>query len=655
MQKKLVAATMTALFALLGSMAVMVADFHDRSWPQRLGAQARISLDFDDAGLGREEATALVVSMGREHGLGLFKLAPDLDDSRREVFVALDGSQLSEVAWFGDRGPAPVLGVERLADSPPDGTYLVQDVAGLDAAIAELEARGVAVTRIDASVVDTVLHLVLETGFTAPVLAGTLLVAALTVYWLASRARSRALRVLGGASPRRIQAQDVGGYLGLLFGCAAAVAVASCLLVGLLRGWVYVPVFATGMLLFEAVTLAVSVAVIAVTSCLAWPSADLFATRRPAVAALRWPARVVQAATLTALVACTGPAWTAARDAEQTARELAAWNEFSDQVRIAFAIEDQYFDVVAPDFARMVGAAESDGQAAMSYTVTAAEWGGDFGSYSAVSFVNPNWTELVGRSVGPDALVETDRAATEAVLEREFGPQLDLWRAGTGTDAADVLAAIRTLAPAPGVQYPVAESGGRLGFRDDVLVLEAPTIDTVFNDGDIANLASGGSIVFTGVDATQDRLETAGLDRPGLAALGVQGELYPLYMAEEGILQAQFAAYLARILAIAVAALAVAFVVSAGVNAIVAALLHARRDFPMRLGGATWERATRPRALRELLIGGPLVVLVLAFRLDDPAATAATAATGAAGIALLYFGHGFAAGAVFSQITHRRL
>jgi len=529
----------------------------------------------------------------------------------------------------------------------------VQDVARLDAAITELEAQGVAVTRIDASVVDTVLHLVLETGFTAPVLAGTLLVAALTVYGLASRARSRALRVLGGAAPRRIQAQDVGGYLVLLFGCAAAVAVASCLLVGLLRGWVYVPVFATGMLLFEAVTLAVSVAVIAVTSCLAWPSADLFATRRPAVSALRWPARVVQAATLTALVACTGPAWTAARDAQQTARELAAWNEFADQVRVAFAIEDQYFDVIAPDFARMVGAAESDGQAAMSYTITAAEWGGDFGSYSAVSFVNSNWTELVGRSVDPDALVETDRAATEAILEREFGPQLDLWHAGTGTDATDVLAAIRTLTPAPGVQYPVAESG--LGFRNDVLVLEVPSIGTVFNGGNIANLASGGSIVFTGVDATQHRLETAGLDGPGLAALGVQGELYPLYMAEDGILQAQFAAYLARILAIAVAALAVAFVVSAGVNAIVAALLHARRDFPIRLGGATWEQATRPRAQRELLIGGPLVVLVLAFHLAEPAALAATAATGAAGIALLYFGHGIAARAVFSQITHRRL
>ncbi|RRS01526.1 hypothetical protein [Glycomyces terrestris] len=653
MQKQLVAATMTALFALLGAMAVMVADFHDRSWPQRLGAQARITLDFGGAGLAHEEATALVVSVSREHRLGLVKLAPDLDDSRREVFVALDGRPLHEVAWFGDREPAPVLGPERLADSPPDGTYLVRDVSGLDAAVADLRAAGVAVARTDASVADTVRHLVLETGFTAPALAGALLVAALTVYRLASRARSRALRVLAGADPWRIQAQDAGGHLALLFGCAAAVAAASCLLVGLLRGWVYVPLFATGLLLFEAATLAVSLAVVAVASCLAWPSADLFATRRPPVAALRWPARIVQAATLTALVACAGPAWTAARDAGQTARELAAWNEFADQVRIAFAVEDRYFDVVAPYFAQMVEDAEADGEAAMSYTITAADWGGDFGPYSAVSFVNPNWIELVGASAGPDALVEADPAPATAMLERELGPQLELWR--TGADAADVLGAVRLLAPAPGVQYPVAESGGRLGFRDDVLVLEAPTIGTVFDPGDIANLASSGNLVFTGADATRARLDAAGLGEASLAAIGVRGELYPLHAAEEGILQAQFAAYLARLLALAVAALAVAFVVAAAVNAIVAALLHARRDFPMRLSGATWERAARPRAGRELLAGAPLVLLVLAFRLADPAALAVTAATGAAGLTLLYFGHGIAAGAVFSHVTHRRL
>jgi hypothetical protein len=657
MQKKIVAATMAALFALLGFMAVMVADFHDRSWPQGLGAQARIALDFDDAQLDRRAATDLVVTVGREHHLGLFKLAPDLDDHRREVFVAMDGAPAGEVAWFGDREPSPVLGVERLADSPPDGTYFVQDPAELDAAIAELTSQGVAVTRLDAAVLDTVLHLALETGFAAPVLAAALLVAALTVFWLASRARSRALRVLGGGSPLRIQAQDVGGYLLLLVGSAVLVAGVACALVGVLRGGVYVPVFAAGLLLFEAVTLAVSGVVIVVTSCLAWPSADLFATRRPAATTLRGPARAVQAATLIALVACAGPAWTASRDAGQTARQLAAWNEFSDQVSLSFVIEDEHFDVIAPDLARMVAAAESEGAAAMSYTITEADWGGDFGPYSAVSIVNPNWVELVGRSVGPDALVDADSASTTQMIERELGAQLDLWRRGTDTDGADVLEAVRLLAPAPGVQYPVAGGGssGELLFRGDVLVLEAPAIGSVFDDGDIANLASTGNIVFTGADPTRERLDAAGLDEAGLASLGVPGELFPMYMAEEGIVQAQFAAYLARLLAVAVAALAVAFAVSAGVNATVAALLNARRDFPMRLSGATWERAARPRALRELLIGAPIVAVVLAFHLTDPLALAATAATGAAALAALYFGHGAAAAAVFSRTTRRRL
>jgi hypothetical protein len=75
----------------------------------------------------------------------------------------------------------------------------------------------------------------------------------------------------------------------------------------------------------------------------------------------------------------------------------------------------------------------------------------------------------------------------------------------------------------------------------------------------------------------------------------------------------------------------------------------------MRLSGATWERAARPRALRELLIGAPIVAVVLAFHLTDPLALEATAATGATALAALYFGHGAAAAAVFSRTTRRRL
>ena len=598
----------------------------------------------------------MLVSIGQNQDLGLYKQAPDLADTGSDVFVALDGQPLQSVQWFGGQPASEVLGPERLANSSPDGTYFVENPEHLAQAVAELTAQGVGVVRIDASVTDTIRQLATESGFGAPVLAAALLVAALTVFWLASRARSRALRVLGGGSAWRIQTQDMGGYLLLLLGCAALVAAVSCALVGAFRGWVYVPVFATGLLAFEAVTVLISVVVIIVMSCVAWPSADLFAARKPAVVTLRGPARAVQGATLLALIACAGPAWTASQDAEQTARQLATLNELSDQVALNFAMSEQYLDQIAPQVMQVVASAEDEGQASMSYTIKERDWVGDFGDYSAISIVNAGWIDLVGKSVGPDALVPVDHELVGEMLDRVLSSSIEVW-GGQPSSGTDVLAELQAYRPAPGVAFPVADAGssGQLSFLDDVLVLEAPAISSVFDARNLISLASTGNVVLTGVGTTQERLDAAGLDAKNLEAMGVEGSVYPLYAAEQGILSAQYAAYLARILAISVAALAVAFIVAAGVNAMVAALLNARRDFPMRLTGATWERTTRPRALRDLSVGGLLVILVLAFQFGNPAAFLATAVTGIAGLAVIYLSHSAAAAAAFSRVTHRKL
>lgn len=656
MQKKIVASSLVALFALLGFMAVVLTDFHDRAWPQDAGVESELTLDFSHASLDPLGSVDFLVSLGDDYGLGLFKAAPDLSDTGKEVFVALNGQEGHSIQWFGGQPASIVLGPDRLIHSSPDGTYYVQDSSQLDEAVDQLQQRNVGVVRTDASVLDTVRQLASESGFFAPVLAATLLMAALSVFWLASQARSRALRVLAGGSPWRIQGQDVGGFLLLLTGYAMLVAVVSCALVATLRGWIYVPVFAGGLLVFEGAAGLICTAVILVMSCLAWPSADLFATRRPAVGALRGPARVVQASTLLALIACAGPAWTASQDAGLTARQLATWNELSDQAALTFALGEEHFDPIAPDFARMVTAAEEDGAAAMSYTITADDWDADFGPYSAISIVTPNWLELVGSAVDRGVLEDAGSPATVRMLEREFGAQFDLWREGTGTDSTDVIAALSLRVPTSGITYPVASGpSGQLSFRDDVLLLIAPSIDTVFNDSNIISLASSGNIVFTGVGPTQQRLEEAGLDGSGLERQGVPGAIYPLYAAEQGILQAQYAAYLARVLTVSVAALAVAFLIATALNATIAALLNARRDFPMRLSGATWERSARSRALKDLTVGGLLLGIVLAFHLRNPAAIAATAVTGVLGLATLYCSHGAAAAAVFSRVTHRKL
>ncbi|RRD49767.1 hypothetical protein [Arachnia propionica] len=658
MQRKVVAATMVVLFGLLGFMAAMVADFHDRSWPQSLGVEAQITVDFSQTGIAADAGRELLRRTGEEYHLGLYKVAPDLEDTGREVFVAINGQSLRSVEWFGEQRDSEVVAPERLANSKPDGAYLVVDPARLGEAVSALRAEGIGVTVTEASVLDTVRSLVSasQSGFMAPVAAAALLVAALTVFWLAARARSRALRVLAGGSPWRIQAQDIGGYLLYLLGSAVLVGVLCCGLVGLSRGWLHVPLFAQAMVSFEIIAFVLCGVVILLLSVVAWPSAALFATRKPAVTMLQRPARIVQALTLFALVASAGPAWLAVQETEQTAQQLATWYEFSDQVMLGFEVGPDHLDVVANRVQQAVSRAESEGQVVMSYTIKESDWSADFGPYSAISIVNSGWMNLVSTSVGKDALVPVSMEQEWPVIQRGLGESWEIWSRGTRSEE-EVLADLRLHVPAKGVAYPVADGGrpGQLSFLTDVLVIEAPTVQAVFNPSNLVSLASTGNVLLTGVAETNDLLHEAGLDEAGLAELGVEGAILPLYAAEQGILRAQFAAHLARILSVAVVAMTAAFLVAAGVNAVIAALLNTRRDFPMRLSGATWEQVTRPRARRELILGAVVVAVALFLQLQTPAALLATAVAGIVGLAVLYLAHAAAAATIFARITHRKL
>ncbi|MDO5083274.1 MAG: hypothetical protein Q4D89_07730, partial [Arachnia propionica] len=573
-------------------------------------------------------------------------------------FVAVNGQPLRSVEWFGDQRDSEVVALERLANSKPDGAYLVVDSARLGEAAAALRAEGIGVIVTEASVLDTVRSLVSvsQNGFMAPVAAAALLVAALTVFWLATKARSRALRVLAGGSPWRIQAQDIGGYLLFLVGSAVLVGLLCCGFVGLTRGWVHVPLFAQALVSFEIIAFVLCGVVILLLSVVAWPSAALFATRKPAVTMLQGPACIVQVVTLFALVASAGPAWLAAQEAEQSARQLATWYEFSDQVMLGFEMALDDLDVVANRVQQAVSSAESEGQAVMSYTIKETDWSADFGPYSAISIVNSGWINLVSTSVGDDVLVPVSQEQEMLMVRQELGDSWVVWNRNARSEG-EVLADLKFHVPASGVAYPVADGGrpGQLSFFNDVLVIEAPSVDVVFDPPNLVSLASTGNVMLTGVAETNELLKEAGLDEAGLAELGVEGAIRPLYAAEQGILRAQFAAHLARILTVAVVAMTAAFSVAAGVNAVIAALLNTRRDFPMRLSGATWEQTTRPRARRELILGGVVVAVALLLQLGTPTALLATAVAGIAGLAVLYLAHAAAAAMIFTRITHRKL
>lgn len=655
MYRRVVIAVSGALFSLLALVAVIVTDLHDRDFPQAIGVHSRLGLDFGESRFSDRDAYSLLTHLDAELSLGLLRIAPDLVSNTDErIFVALnDGVLPATFRWFSDIGAAKVVDRDRLANSSPDGSYLV---TGSLSGLAELESRlgdaGVRVTRTDASVAGSLGFAMREGGFAAAVLATFALIMALALFWLSMKARSRALRVLGGCPTFRIQAQDLGGFAAALLIPAAAVTLAAAVYVGLTRGWVYVSVFIKALAGVEIAVIAVSLLVALVMSTSAWPSATMLATRQPAVKSLRTAAMVLQALTFLLVVGAADPAWSAYRNSSTTAAEMAQWKNLADQVAVQFGMSDDEMTSLEPHIGKLVEAGESSGVVASSYTFDSETWEGNFEDYSAVAFVNQKWLDLMTTSAPTGALTPVPYENVHVMLSREFTETFRLLSRGEDTDM-EVLSGFGYLEPVDGFRMPVAKGGsGSLQFFDDVLVAVIPSFHQTFNDRNLTSMLSTRNILIGGVAATKVLLERNGLSNEALSGRGIEGDLSIVYVAEEGILRAQFMAYIVWLMSLALAALVIAFTVAAAISALITALLCAKRDFPLRLSGRPWAQILQGRVNKELLAGTALVCLVAIFQRPDTIGTLLLAAL--CGVIVVPLSHLWAANWCFSGVRRRR-
>jgi hypothetical protein len=160
---------------------------------------------------------------------------------------------------------------------------------------------------------------------------------------------------------------------------------------------------------------------------------------------------------------------------------------------------------------------------------------------------------------------------------------------------------------------------GTLVFSNDAIIVMVPSVHDLLNDDFLASAASSSNLVFTGLGPTQELVERHGL----------QKGVHVKYVAEEGILRAQFAAYFAWLQGISLVALFAALVVSALIGASITAVLKAKRDFPLRLAGKRWAEILADRVAREWSVGVALIGLVVLFQgLDGGVLVAVVAAAG---------------------------
>lgn len=623
MYRRVVAGTALVLFGLVALMAAVVTDLHDRSLPQALGAKAAVTLDFSDSSLTSEDAFTQLGRLSDQLGLVLVKVAPDLAGDRSgQVFVTLGsaGGPPDSVARFGGQPDAQVRDSTALEHSYASGDYLVTGrLAGREPFDGWLEANHVGARWADDGVTATLMLVVRETSFATTLLAAAVLTVTLVLFWLSVRARGRALRVLAGVPAQRIQVEDLGGFMLTMLTAALVCDAIAVTLVGITQGWVFAPYYLETLALFGAVILGATLVAGAVLSAASWPTAEVLAARRPAAARLRGVATVLEAGVFTLVLATVAPAASAYALATQSAAQQATWYSLSDQVSLSFSSvlgENGFVDLM-PGVGDLVAEAEADGAVALSYAWTADPQAGvDLWPERNVALVNQTWLDLMVGRGSPAGTTGFEPLALDDVPDGVLGflePSLELWsRDGLpGDEALRTLTFYRYRSARP---VPMATAGsGDLEFLRDAIVVVTPNLHGVFGDSFLASVASTGNLVFAGLAPTLALVHDHGLT----------GKVDVRYIAEEGVLRAQYTAYFAWLRGVSLAALAVALAVAGAVGAFITATLQARRDFPMRLAGRPWAAILAGRVTKEWLSGLVITGLVLARQGTDHAALVA--------------------------------
>jgi len=655
--KKIIMIVSCILFSLLALLAAIITDLNDRDFPQAIGSKSRIYLNFAESEITINDTYLKLTELDKELNLGLVKIAPDLDDDgSSEVFISLNHHSLpNQFTWFLGNETGKIVQKNRLANSFPDGVYLVtNDTSHLEEFVDTLQNMGVEVVRRDASVIENLLFVVKEKGFAIAVLASLALITSLALFWLSIKARGRAIRLLNGSPAMEIQWQDLKGFCEALLLSAGIIAVVSTFYIGLFHGFMYIRVFLKVLISLQVAVILCSILIVLIMSFVARPSTAMFATRQPPVKRYRPVAIMIQALTFVLVISSVGSTWSIYKQSSEMAAELAQWKKLSDQVSIVFATNNDEMNRTESMISELVKDAESKELAAFSYTYTKEMWPTvNFHHYSAISFVNEKWLDLITAEIDKSAVENVSKQDVPKELLHEVKEEISVFTKEENVNY--LFEQIQLRQPIKGSKLPVMLGGGdsSLYFGDDILFVILPSLHDTYSDSNLTSLISTGNIIFTGVSETQKLLEQHKLDAQSLRSQGITGELHVVYIAEEGILRAQFTAYLAWLQSLSFIMLVVAFTISTAISALITATLKAKRDFPLRLAGNLWMRILQSRILKEIVTG--IILIIIVFLIQGADKLGIVLLTSIYGLIIVLISHLFAVNWCFNGVRRRRI
>lgn len=385
----------------------------------------------------------------------------------------------------------------------------------------------------------------------------------LALYWLTVKSRGRALRVLAGVSPRRIQYEDIAAFLVPLSVTGTAALALATGFIGIANGWSFAVYYGQTLALFTGLVILTTAACMLLICLTAWPSPRLLARREAAVSKYRTPSAALKAVTFILLLSSVAPSVTAYQHANDVAAQQSVWRSLADQVSLALpsAVDEDHFQELSSRIGEVIADAESQRRLALSYTWTAdPDAGRSFGPEQNLSLVNQQWLDLVTTSSSGDQILPTPMAAEELPpgIRDYLQANLPIWLRSPTVPAAKALRQFTFYQlSGSGEVAMIKAGGGGMAFIDSGVVMVTPRVHDMFTDDFLGSTASSTNLMFTGLGPTQQLLEEHQLT----------GKLYVKLVAEEGVLLAQLTAYFAWLRGLSAITLAVALLISAAIAA----------------------------------------------------------------------------------------
>lgn len=650
MHRRLFFAVSSLVFILAAMLSVISSDLHDRALPQGIHPDISMTLDFSTSNMDDAQALQELADIGERQKLGIVKVMPDLDgDASAQTFVALDSTARQQlpsgktIKRFGNMPDSRVADSSRLASASANGQYYLLHGNPSDSVVHEwIKRNGISVTWGTDSFRDNTRLLVSQPSFVMSMAAALALIVTMALYWMAVRIRSRALRVLSGVPAWRIQKDDMMGILLPALCAMSLIDVIAIAAIGIAKGFVFVPYFLRMLLLLEGMALVGMIAATLIIGMASWPSTATIMQRTPGNVGLRRSALAMKALVFVAALAVTAPSMSALASADSTAREQRVWERLSDQVSISLSYDDDpQLDSKIADVLREL---EHDGKAALSYTFTA-DMMGETDSMP-VALVTRQWLGLMG--IDPTQASHTVRASYDRLSSeaKEILSQMTDW--SSSPQSGETMIDQAAYYVVDGDTVPVLKGGSDTMLFPDRLTLIVLENYCGFSDsGFLVPAATTRNIVMTGLQDVRDKLQQAGLSQQSQVR----------YVAEEQILQAQFATYFAWLQAIAFILLAISFALTVMVHAMTRASLRAKHDYPLMLNGFPPIRLAGTAILSETCVA-IVATLILTFAALCQSGALAALAVGLLGLfAILVsaFSHILSVNHMFTAINTRTL